>query len=121
MLVEVSLANQILAVDPASPVVTIKQVSLPNQIKIKFSGKIHTRDTKVDSAGNILQDMYVKIVGLKIDNLKVPNWVLHKKLSYVTDGDSILNTSYIGFNGVMTVDIPETNIFAFYRRLNNDN
>ena len=65
--------------------------------------------------------MYVKVVGLKIDNLKIPDWVVQKKLSYTTTDGVLLNTSYVGFNGTMTIEIPETNVFSLYRRLNNDN
>jgi hypothetical protein len=100
--------------------VTVKDILIPNQIKLKFSGKTPGRDTVVDSAGNIVQDMYVKLLGLTIDNLKVPKWVLEKKTSYVTDCGQLLTTSYIGFNGVMTIDIPESTVFSFYRRLTRD-
>ena len=100
--------------------VTIEDINLPNQIKINFFGK-GSRDTKIDSNGTIIQDMYVKIVGLKLDNLKVPSWVIEKKLSYTTENGELLKTAYVGFNGNMIIEIPESNIFSLYRRLINDN
>jgi len=99
--------------------VTIEDINLPNQIKINFFGK-DSRDTKIDSNGTIVQDMYVKIVGLKLDNLKVPDWVIEKKSSYTTENGEVLKTAYVGFNGNMIIEMPESNIFAFYRRLTND-
>lgn len=116
MQVEISTNGQIVLAD-ASTNVVIKQVHLPNQISLSFSGKTPETDTIINSAGDIVQDMYVKVIGLKIDNLKVPDWVLHKKLSYTTFDGRNLTTSYIGFNGIMTIDIFESNIFSFYRRL----
>jgi hypothetical protein len=64
--------------------------------------------------------MYVKVVGLKFDHLIVPNWIVQKKLSYLTTSGQTLKTAYIGFNGLMKFDIPETNIFSLFRRLNKD-
>lgn len=104
---------------PTNPSIKINQIKIPNKVEIEFSGKTN-RDTIVDANGNILQDMYVKIIGIKLDLLKVPTWVIEKKLSYVTSKDQTLTTSFIGFNGIMTFDMPETNIFSLYRRLNKD-
>lgn len=119
MQVEITSGDQSVLANLSNKV-TVKQIVIPNQIKLKFSGKTPGRDTVVDSAGNIVQDMYVKLLGLTIDNLKVPRWVLEKKTSYVTDGGQLLTTSYIGFNGVITIDIPESTVFSFYRRLTRD-
>lgn len=118
MQVEISTNEQTVLAEPGNKII-IKQVSLPNQINLIFTGKT-PRDTRIDSAGNIVQDMYVKIVGLSVDNLKVPDWVLQKKLSYVTVNGQILTTSYIGFNGTMTIDVSESTVFSFYRRLTRD-
>jgi hypothetical protein len=120
MIVDILINNKLTLENSSDAKIILKQVSIPNEIKIKFSGKTPGKDTKVDNLGNIIQDMYVKIVGIKIDNLKIPNWVIEKKLSYTTDQGKELQTAYIGFNGTMTIPIPENNVFAFYRRLNYD-
>lgn len=119
MQIEISANDQIILANTASEVL-VRQISLPGSISLKFSGKTPGRDTKIDSAGNIVQDMYVKLIGLNIDNLKVPEWVIQKKISYTTDDGRYLTTSYIGFNGIMTIDIPESTVFSFYRRLTRD-
>jgi hypothetical protein len=120
MLIEVVANNDTLRVDHNNPKIVLSQITIPNKIEIKFSGKNLKHDTKIDQLGNIIQDMYVKIIGMKIDNLKIPDWVIQKKLSYTTDAGKELQTAYIGFNGIMTMLIPENNVFAFYRRLNHD-
>ncbi len=78
MQIEISANEQTLLVNTANEVL-VRQISLPSSISLKFSGKTPGRDTKIDSAGNIVQDMYVKLLGLKIDNLKVPEWVIQKR------------------------------------------
>jgi hypothetical protein len=120
MSVEIISNDRTITASSINNIVTVKEMRLPNQIKIKFSGK-SSRDTRINSEGDIIQDMYVKIVGLKLDNLKVPDWVIQKKSSYTTEHGKVIETAYVGFNGTMIIDIPESNIFAFYRRLTNDN
>jgi hypothetical protein len=119
MKVVVAYEKDIFEATPDNPSVKITQVNLPNSFEIQFSGKTN-KDTIVDENGNILQDMYVKVVGLKFDHLIVPNWIVQKKLSYLTTSGQTLKTAYIGFNGLMKFDIPETNIFSLFRRLNKD-
>ena len=119
MQIEISTNKQSVLVNAKTNIV-VKEIQIPNRLSLSFTGKTPGRDTIVDSAGNIIQDMYVKVIGLKIDNLKVPEWVLQKKLSYVTFDGRLLTTSYIGFNGTMTIDIPESMVFSFYRRLTRD-
>lgn len=118
--VEIIVADQSVKVNPAESSATVKNIKLPTQINIKFSGKTLGKDTKIDATGNIVQDMYVKVTGIKVDNLKIPEWVVQKKLSYVDSDGKLLQTAYVGFNGVMTIDIPEDNVFSFYRRFNRD-
>jgi hypothetical protein len=101
-----------------SPNLNIFKVQLPTKLKIKFSGKRLGKDTQIDDNGNIIKDMYVKITGIQLDNLVIPDWIIQKKLSYITEAGELIRTSYIGFNGVMDFSIPENNIFSFYRRLN---
>ena len=119
MQIEISTNKQSVLVNAKTNIV-VKEIQIPNQLSLSFTGKTPGRDTIVDSAGNIIQDMYVKVIGLIIDYLKLPEWVLQKKLSYVTFDGRLLTTSYIGFNGTMTIDIPESMVFSFYRRLTRD-
>jgi hypothetical protein len=120
MAVEGILNDNILTANIDNPKLNFQNLLLPAQLKIKFLGKTFGKDTEVDSNGNIIKDMYVKIIEIKVDNLIIPKWVIEKKLFYVTETGETLNTSYIGFNGTMNFDIPENNSFAFYRRLNKD-
>jgi len=119
MTVEIESNNQTVLV--TNNIAVVNRLVLPNCIKIKFSGKVNGKDTKIDSQGNILEDMYVKLTGIKIDNLKIPDWAIQKNLWYVTTDGNVIKTAYIGFNGIMTIDIPESTVFSFYRRLTRDN
>lgn len=120
MRVEIEYDQKMLTATPNSSKVTVKDIILPAQVKIKFLGKNLSTDTVVDKSGNILQDMYVKLAKINIDNLKVPDWAIQKKFSFTTEDGILLNTSYIGFNGEMIIDIPEFTVFSFYRRLTTD-
>ncbi len=120
MLVEISFDDHVKKVDPTNSEIILKNVKLPNLIFIRFTGKITGKDTIVDNNGNIINDMYIKILEIKMDRLKIPTWVIEKKLSYITEFGNKINSSYIGFNGEMVINIPESNGFAFYRRLCKD-
>lgn len=120
MIVEAMYNNQTYISYPDNKTLQIKNITLPTQIILKFSGKNLDKDTKIDKSGNIIEDKYVKIKSIKLDHLNIPDWIIQKKFSYITENNQIIKTSYIGFNGVMTIDIPEKNIFSYYRRLNKD-
>ena len=120
MNVAVTSGDQTVNVTPDNPSVKLEKIKMPTQIKMDFTGKRQGKDTKVDSNGIIVQDMHVKLKGMRLDHMKVPEWVLQKKLAYTTASGETLKTAYIGFNGTMVIDIPETNVFSLFRRLNKD-
>ena len=120
MTVEIISGDQTFTANTLTNTITVERITLPSQIKLAFLGKVPGRDTKVDNQGNIIADMYVKITKMLIDNLQVPTWALQKNLIYVTDDGKSLTTSYIGFNGTMTIDIPKSTVFSFYQRLTSD-
>ncbi len=91
-------------------------ITLPGQVELIFSGKNKSADTKVDMQGQILADMYVKILSIRLDGLELPNWVVQKKLILITENGKQLNTSYIGFNGKIVITMPEKNVFLQYMK-----
>lgn len=91
-------------------------ITLPSAIRIKFSGK-NNNDTVMDENGNIIEDKFIKIEKFLLDDILVPDWILHEKFSYTTDKHDELPLSFIGHNGSAIIDIPEDDVFKFYRRL----
>jgi hypothetical protein len=108
------IANQ-LVVDPSSPSCSIP-VTLPGQVKLIFSGKNNSRDTKINEQGQIIADMYIKILAIRVDKMLLSDWIMHKKLTLIKPDGQTLITSYIGFNGEMIIDMPESNAFAQYQK-----
>lgn len=88
-------------IDPGQDAV-IEQVinlALPTDLDLIVSGKDMTKDTVLDQSGQIIQDKYIKICEIKIDNLPVPTaWLEQKLILIKTDGECV-NTNYFGFNG----------------------
>lgn len=91
-------------------------ITLPSTIRVEFTGK-HDNDTVMDENGKIIEDKFIKIKKFLLDDIPVPDWVLHERLSYTTDENDELPLSFIGHNGSLIIDIPEDDVFKFYRRL----
>lgn len=92
------------------------EIQLPSLVTLIFSGKNQETDTLMDSQGNILQDVHVKIKSIRIDGLEIPEWSIQKKITLETDTGMLVSSSYIGFNGTMRIDMPEIDIFSLYQR-----
>lgn len=91
-------------------------ITLPSEIRFEFTGK-NKNDTVTDENGNIIADKFIKIKKFLLDDMLVPDWVLHEKFSYTTDDHNELPLSFIGHNGKAIINIPEDDVFKFYRRL----
>lgn len=85
-------------------------VTLPTKITLVVHGKDQKRDTILDHEGNILHDLYVKVVGVYLDGFDLGEEFLHKKLKFITD-DGILTKPYIGFNGRLEFDLDQSTVF----------
>ena len=101
-----------------SNTVNLKLV-LPTQIIINVAGKDYNCDTLVDPLGKILDDKYVKLVGLHIGGIPVEEVNLFKILQYQTDTGRSMNDPYWGFNGTITVDLDQENFIKYLLLLNN--
>jgi len=88
-----------------------KKFKLPTQISIKTYGKTKY-DTKVDSSGNIYQDLAVIIESISLDSFKLNKVYLNQKINIITDTGNTITTNYIGFNGTVTLDFNEDTVFA---------
>ncbi len=79
-------------------------ISLPSQFKLRFSGKRTGLDTKVDSQGQILEDMAVIIKAIRLDGFPANHIFLHQRLVLDTESGDHVVSNFVGFNG--TIDIP---------------
>ena len=89
------------------------EIALPTEIKMTFFGK-NPEDTCIDSQGNITQDMYVKILKIDFDGFDLNEIFLHQKIKLHTEHGSEITTSYVGFNGSIVLNFPESNVFTQY-------
>jgi len=98
--------------------VTEFDIVLPTEVLITFSNKDPNFDTIVDQTGNITQDLCVKIKSIALDGFKLNEKYLHQKLSIVTENGNSITTSYIGFNGQMSLTFDKSDVFSQYLWLN---
>ncbi len=85
-------------------------VELPAKLKLAVSGKDIAVDTILDDQGNILQDLYVKIIAVSLDGFELNSIFLHQGIKFVTDQDTII-TSYFGYNGYVEFVLDCPNVF----------
>jgi hypothetical protein len=92
-------------------------IHLPAIIKLKFSGKT-VHDTVMDKDNKIIEDMYVKVLAIRLDKFELNEKFIHQTINIVTDSNETHTTSYIGYNGTITLDLAETNVFSQVLTLN---
>ena len=90
---------------------------LPAIIKLKFSGKT-VHDTVTDKDNKIIEDMYVKVLAIRLDKFELNEKFIHQKINIVADSNETHTTSYIGFNGTITLNLAESNVFSQVLTLN---
>tara|TARA_R100001163_G_C5060482_1_gene197293 strand:+ start:626 stop:1036 length:411 start_codon:yes stop_codon:yes gene_type:complete len=94
------------------------EITLPTTITIQTLGKQDGVDTKVDADGNILEDMYAKVLSLSLDSFEFNEIFLHQKMQLVTEDGTTHTTCYLGFNGVVSLNLAEDNVFSQVLSLN---
>ena len=92
-------------------------IHLPAIVKLHFSGKTK-HDTIIGKDNEIIEDMYVKILAIRLDKIDLNEKFIHQNIQIVTDSKDTHNTSYIGFNGTITLDLAESNVFSQVLTLN---
>ena len=89
-----------------------KNIRLPTNINLTFSGKNMMTDTVCDDSGNITKDKCVIIKRIMLDRFQVDSYYLEKRLTLHETGSARINRSnYIGFNGTMTIALDCHNVF----------
>ena len=93
-----------------------KDIKLPCSVSLLFSGKNNATDTIVDQDNNIVADMYTKILSIELDGISIPEVYIQKYLGIDT-GEQKIYSSYIGFNGKMTLEFQESTLFQEINRI----
>jgi len=94
------------------------ELNLPCVLELNFFGKNNNTDTIVDESGKIISDMYVKIQSISIDGFPCGPKFLHQTLALTTMSGERHVTSYIGFNGVMKIELLEDNVISQFGSMN---
>ena len=82
------------------------EVKTPCMLLLKVSGKDPDRDTLIDPATHrIVKDKYLKILDVYIDNKPLDRNKVQQMFVLESDTKGKINTSYWGFNGVVTFEL----------------
>lgn len=114
MTVAIEESQQLSVLTPATSGLYLweKNIRLPTNINLTFSGKNMMTDTVCDDSGNITQDKCVIIKKITLDGFPVERYYLQKRLTLHETGSIRINRSnYIGFNGTMTIVLDCDNVF----------
>jgi len=97
-----------------SSLVTVrKDINLPCTVKVELSGKTN-KDTRVED-GEIVEDKYVKLVGMRLGRIPVNDANMFK----VCTTDDGRNDVFWGRNGTVEININEKDFVLWHLR--NDN
>lgn len=92
---------------------------LPCAIDLIFSNKNNDCDT-ILIGDQIVEDLFVKITNLWLDGIAVPESVIQKLSILRLDNGKCILSNYIGFNGVIRIELTEQCVFdqvMVWRRL----
>lgn len=93
-------------------------VDLPAQLVLTFSNKDPNTGTLIDDCGNIIKDVFVKILSISFDGFELNEKFIHQKIKLLTETGQEIFTSYIGFNGIIVLNLTESNVFSQYVLMN---
>lgn len=95
-------------------------IVLPGRVLIETSGK-NVNDTMLDSDGRIIEDKYIRVDAVYLNNIPVEHWILEQRLFVFQGRDGFFaKTNYFGSNGLAILDLPQTDIFDFWLDLQID-
>jgi hypothetical protein len=91
---------------------------MPTTLHIFVDGKDNNVDTKVGDDGKIIADKFIKIENVLIDQKPVSTDALHKICKLQTTDGQIIYTNYVGFNGVLSMDLEYSNSLLAHLNIN---
>jgi|688.fasta_scaffold265246_2 hypothetical protein len=83
-------------------------INFPTQVKLILLGK-KNNDTVVDENQNVVQDKFVKLTKLEVDNLQCNNFYLKNKIKLTTADSQVIHDNYWGSNGEVILDFNQKN------------
>ena len=92
---------------------------LPENVVIETSGKDPKYDTKMNSKGEIVEDLYVQIESISLDGFPLGEKYIHQMIKINTDEGKHVNTSYLGYNGEVVLEFAEDNAFFQVLKIKN--
>ena len=92
---------------------------LPENVVIETSGKNPKYDTKMNSKGEIVEDLYVQIESISLDGFPLGEKYIHQMVKINTDEGKHVNTSYLGYNGEVVLEFTEDNAFFQVLKIKN--
>lgn len=101
--------NKSYQIEHTNPMVSIP-IMLPANIRIDFFGKDPNLDTIVKD-NKIVEDKYIQITKITLDDIPFDGKYLHQCLTINTNAGDNITTSYIGFNGVMNINLNKDTVF----------
>jgi len=104
--------------DQDHKITVVYDIQLPTQVQLKFSGKQQGQDTRTDEHGNILEDMAVIITEVRLDGFAGNHNLLHNRLVLETDQGHSITSNFMGFNGILTMDLAENYVLGVVSQWN---
>lgn len=80
-------------------------IDLPTKFYIFIDGKDNKIDTVLDENGNIKKDKFLRIDNIFLDKKSIQTDALYKICEIQTVNNQIINSNYIGFNGIVKIDL----------------
>lgn len=100
---QVKLPAYIINSDLFDITVPLDTVPQSRSLTIERYGKTD-HNVSVDANGNILQDQYLEILDIKVDNVLVPEFVLYSNIKFEFDNQCHKGSKFFGPNGIWTFD-----------------
>jgi hypothetical protein len=80
---------------------------MPNTLIISLDNKNNRKDTILDSQSQkVIKDKYVKVIDFIMDGKPFPKDRVSQMFEIKTRSNGTIKTSYWGFNGEVTLDLP---------------
>lgn len=84
-------------------------INFPTQIKLVLLGK-KNNDTVFDKNQNVVQDKFIQLDKLAVDNLQCSQSYLKNKIKLITADNQEIYDNYWGSNGEVVLDFNQKNI-----------
>ena len=111
-IMSLQIPNHDILLSPAAPGTHTVEFSteMPNILTMCVWGKNQDHDTILDSNGHIVEDLCVNFVGLWLDQICVSDYRFNM-INLTTNCGQKKVTNYVGFNGIVTINLSHCTVF----------